>query len=565
MADFAGFYQKRWLHCLIIAIIGALSYSGTLNSPFLFDDVPNIVDNPAVKDLSYYTNPKKADELGDYDSFKNRVAGKDVFGRRIVGYLTFAINYKVHGLDARGYHAANLIIHIINALLVYALASLLLRVSGGISRELGDFLPLFSALVFISHPVQTQAVTYIVQRFASLAAMFYLSAVILYMKFRSSGKILFYLLAIAASFLAIKTKETAFTIPVVLACTELFFFRANGRQRLLFLSPFALLSIVFAANAFGSSAAFQGSASEYLFTQFRVVVTYVRLIFLPVGQNLYYDYPIYKSFFDAKVMLSAAFLLSIAAFGAYSYRFNKLVSFGIFWFFIALSVESSIIPIADVIFEHRVYLPSVGAIIAITSGIGALVRKKSVFILIMALIVSILSIAAVSRNRVWADETLLWEDVVKKSPGLFQARNNLGNAYLSKGRANQAEAEFTEAVRLAPGFAQGYYNLAVIYASRGESGRAKKYFETALGISPDFANAHNNLASIYYQEGNRPEAMRHYSLAVRLMPRLAEAHYNLGLLYAQSGDLASAKEAFESALRARPDYPEAKKALEALE
>ncbi|MBI5196365.1 MAG: hypothetical protein HZA10_08585 [Nitrospirae bacterium] len=184
--------HKATIHTLLI-IIGFLAYSNTFNISFQFDDASNIVENPIIKDLQYVAEPSNAKAFPLYNTFKNR----------FIGYFTFALNYRLYGLDVTGYHIVNLAIHIINALLVYWLALLtffkgakgqrdkvaegqdsLSMVNGQQSTNL---IALFSALIFVSHPVQTQAVTYIVQRFTSLVTMFYLLSLVMYVKFRTQN------------------------------------------------------------------------------------------------------------------------------------------------------------------------------------------------------------------------------------------------------------------------------------------------------------------------------------------------------------------------------------------
>ncbi|MBI4838692.1 MAG: hypothetical protein HY806_06030, partial [Nitrospirae bacterium] len=195
-----------------------------------------------------------------------------------------------------------------------------------------------------------------------------------------------------------KTKEIAFTLPIIIVLYEFMFFDGKIKKRILYLIPL-LLTILIIPLAYMESGKSTGdlisdlsetarlqtemSRMDYLFTQCRVIVTYIRLLFLPVNQNLDYDYPVYHSFLNPNVFLSFLFLMVIFCIGVYLlYRSRithylsvcnaqavtlRITAFGILWFFVTLSVESSVIPIVDVIFEHRVYLPSIGAIIATTT------------------------------------------------------------------------------------------------------------------------------------------------------------------------------------------------------
>ncbi|MHC4502886.1 MAG: tetratricopeptide repeat protein, partial [Planctomycetota bacterium] len=324
---------------------------------------------------------------------------------RPVGYFTFAVNYRLSGLHVTSYHVVNLAIHIANALLLYGLVVLSFRtprLSGSSLAGGAPLLALFAALLFVSHPIQTQAVTYIVQRFTSLATLFYLLAIFLYVKARLCDKIfphatVLFAASVLAAVLAMKTKEISFTLPVTILFYDLLFLAGSAKKRLVPFIPMLLTMLIIPMALFD----FTGSLGEtigdigqrarletdmsraaYLFTQFRVITTYIRLLFLPVGQNLDYDYPLYTSFFQPGVFMSFVFLLLLFAGGVYLIvRSRKgepslrLAGFGMIWFFVALSVESSIIPIVDVIFEHRVYLPSAGAFTALVCGAFLLVSK----------------------------------------------------------------------------------------------------------------------------------------------------------------------------------------------
>jgi len=200
--------EKPLVHVLLIVILGLIVYSNTFHVPFVFDDAPNIVNNPVIKDLKYFIDPAEAKALLFYGPLKIRYAV----------YLSFALNYKINGLDVTGYHIVNLAIHIINALLVYLIVILTFRTPAvkpltGQNKDISWLTALFSALLFVAHPIETQAVTYIVQRLASLTAMFYLLSVMSYIKSRISTerftRYTFYAISIISAVLAMKTKETA--------------------------------------------------------------------------------------------------------------------------------------------------------------------------------------------------------------------------------------------------------------------------------------------------------------------------------------------------------------------
>ncbi|MBI5205637.1 MAG: tetratricopeptide repeat protein [Nitrospirae bacterium] len=597
--------DKRIFHVLLIIVVGLLVYSNTFNVPFHFDDINNIVANYKLKDLTNFWPPS---------------------GSRWLGYLTFALNYYFGELNVTGYHIVNLTIHIFNASLIYWLVVLTLRVlkyqrvkvSEYQSSEDSDtmtlehsatsLIALFSALLFVSHPIQTQAVTYIVQRFTSLATMFYLLSLIMYIKWRESrgqraeGKeqkienrklhatrYTLYAVSLVSAVLAMKTKETSFTLPIIIVLYEFMFFEGNIKKRILYLLPLLFAMLIIPLSLIGidkpigdvigemrevSQETEQISRWSYLFTQFRVIVTYTRLLAFPINQNFDYDYTVYHSFLNPNVFLSFLFLLLIFGFGiylSYSKRYKlyatRLTAFGIFWFFITLSVESSIIPIRDVINEHRLYLPSIGLVVAFTTSVFYVLqfigsrRRFAVFysvptlIIFMALITITLSIAAYQRNTVWKDAVSLWGDAAAKSPNKARPNYELGVAYGKLGDEN-AFYYMKKAKQLNAPFFYKAMNLAENYRKQRRFDEAIKEYQRILKTNPTQPKIRNNLGLVYYEKGLLGEAVKEYGEAIKLDPKLSVAHYNLGLIYFDMGLIKEAIKEYREAIMLDPQDPE---------
>lgn len=583
----AAFLWKPVVHILIIVILGILIYSNTFNAPFVFDDIYSITHAPGIKDIRNFFNLQS------------------MYDNRNIGFLTFALNYKLHGLNVAGYHIFNLFIHLLNALLVYWLVILTFRTPYASAYLQKDVLktsdpyrwiPLFTALLFVSHPVQTQAVTYIVQRFASLATLFYLVSLVTYIKARGSdsskkARYAFFAASIISAVLAMRTKEIAFTLPVMVLLYEFMFFQGDIKKRMLYLLPLLPLlltmfiiplSMMRSRGAIGIDEITKIAGSvdvsrwDYLNTQFRVIVTYIRLLFFPVNQNLEYDYPIYRTFFTPPVFLSFFVLLGVFLSGIYLFyrsfksdqanRFwYRLIAFGIFWFFVTLSVESSIIPIKDVIYEHRLYLPSVGYFIAIMSGIVFIYVRLAnrtkvltkVFMPVMILMVISLSLTAYARNMIWRDEVTLWEDVLRKSPHNDRPHYNLGVAYQEQGRFDDAIREYQTATNLNPNHAKAYSNMGAVYHQQGRLDDAIREYQTAINLKPDYADTHYNLGLAYYKQGRLDDAVNAFQATIKIKPDYAGAHLNLGLAYHKQGRIDDVVNAFQTAIKIKPDYADA--------
>jgi Tfp pilus assembly protein PilF len=563
----------RRMSIFFIIGLALLIYSNTLDVPFVFDDNPNIVGNPAIKDLKYFKNIFCFDNL-QLSKLFYKSSLLDLFETRVIGHLSFAVNYKIHEFYPAGYHAINLLIHIFNGVLVYLLISLTFRTPyfkrhSEEGREFNVSLSaLFIALIFISHPVQTQAVTYIVQRFASLATMFYLMSIVFYVKFRlqqedgikcrsdKAKAIILYVISILSAVLGMKTKEIVFTLPVMIIAYEYMFLNGQKRRRFLNIIPFILTMLIIPltlikVNAIGDAVSIASSKDirwwEYLFTQFRVVITYIRLLFVPINQNLDYDYPVYRTFWDIKVICSFMFHIAAIALGFYLYRKSRqsgreqlrLVAFGIVWFYVTLSVESSVIPIADVIFEHRLYLPSIGFFMALMSVVK-LVRDRMKLadrgiIAIMVVIVMLLSVSAYMRNAVWKDEITLWEDVAKKSPHKARVHYNIGVLYVDISKIDNAFNEFNIALSLKPDFLDVYNSMGVVYFKQGLVDMAIEAHKKALSINPKFVKSSFNLGNIYAQQGRIKDAIVQYEDVIKTDRYYEGTYMNLAALYAKDG------------------------------
>lgn len=581
---------------LIIVVVGLAAYAPSFSVPFQLDDSPNIRENPLV------TQPGLFLHSSDYCSRLPEESDQSVvckfFKTRFVGYASFAVNHAVHGLDPWGYHAVNFVIHIVNALVVAWLVILTFRtpvMRNSISESGIKWMALAVGLFFVSHPLQTQAVTYIVQRFASLATSFYLLSVTLYVKWRlavveksaekRNGSWWFYGASLLSAVLGMWTKEIAFTAPLAATLYEGMFFEGAWKRRIVGLLPListmALipLNLLHAGNAPGEMLGEMQdvtrlfstlSRPEYLWTEMRVMMTYLRLLAIPVGQNLDYDYPVSHSFFSGPVLLSFACIVLLLGLGMYWHvrsrtvtaRLYRLASFGVLWFFLALLVESSVIPIVDVIFEHRVYLPSVGffvAAVVLCYGIVDRARKRGISArpmaaVALACVVILFAGLTHARNKVWQSDVSLWEDVVKKSPGKSRGYNNLGRAYFAANKINDAIHMYEKALRLDSRNYQALNNLGMAYYTLGSYERAAAAYRAAIYVMPGAPVVHNNLGMAYFQLGQLEESEKSYSLAVSLDPFYAQAYNNRGAVYGRRKEYNRAIEDFSRAISIAPGF-----------
>jgi tetratricopeptide (TPR) repeat protein len=384
-----------------------------------------------------------------------------------------------------------------------------------------NLIALFAGLIFVSHPLQTEAVTYIVQRAASMATLFYVATLCLYVKSRlvqDTRMKIYYIGSLLTAVVAMFTKEIAITLPLMILLYEFSFFKPNRN----YLTPFFLtlfiipITMLFTHNESINFQEIQGamkgamgiSPMHYLLTQFRVMVTYIRLVFLPLNQNLDYDYPVFESIFELPVLISFLFLVSILYFAKRLFSKYRLVSFAIFWFFLTLLPESSLFPIHDVIFEHRLYLPLVGYSMFLVCSVYYLFGNNSIrtMVIVLTMIVGCNSVLTYQRNKVWKDEFTLWDDTVKKSPYKARPYNNRGFAYDKQGNFTQAISDYNKAIGLNPEYAEAYTNRGVAYAKQNNFTQAMPDFIKAIELNPKLAAVYNNRAVVYYKLKKYDEA-----------------------------------------------------------
>ena len=554
-------------HLILILGAGILAYSNSLRGPFLFDDPTTIVSNPLIRDLGrFFTDP----------------ALFMAFPRRFIGFLTLALNYRLGGLNVAGYHAVNLLLHLATSLLLYAFCRVLLSRANPEKPKSAPDRPHFAflaAILFAIHPIQTQAVSYITQRFTILATLFYLLALLCYCRARLSGRYgrtfphtaAWYAAALLATICAMLSKEISFTLPLAVVLCDLTFFRDRLRNRLNWLVPFIgtlailpILTLLTGASepelsslvGTGHPSALLPSHHDYLITQLAAIATYLRLLLLPVNQTLDYDYPLYSSL-SAVPLLGAVLLLALIVLAAALLRRSsdsiteRLAGFGILWFILSLTVESGLVPLADLVNEHRLYLPSVGVSLvaaAVAAGLEARISPRKVQVAAGCL-VFILAASTWKRNLVWSDEILFWSDAVDKAPGKARPHYNLGVILSRRGITDAAEQEFTTALTRDPGHASALYNRGVLRASRGDFEAAQADYRKALNIEPSLAEAHNSLGALHASRGELNEAIQAYRLAVSLAPNLADARNNLGAALAAAGSPDAAITEITAAIR----------------
>ncbi len=562
-------FKHHLLSVCSIIFLCILIYSNSLNSPFAFDDSPNIENNPYIR-------------ISELDFQKISDAGfKSISYNRPLANISFALNYYFGKYDVTGFHVVNIIIHIINGILVYFFSLITIKQTSNIPDQ--NFphvrsasiqvMSLFAALIFIAHPVQTQSVTYIVQRMNSMAAMFFLLALILYINGRLSRikwkRWALFLGCFLSWVMSLGCKETAGMLPFIILLYEWYFFQDLRlgwlKQNIKYFIGLFVVLIILVLIYLGKSP-FDKILSSYahrdftmferVLTQFRVVVFYISLLLFPHPSrlNLLHHVTISHSFLNpATTLLSLLVIFGLGFLAILIARKQRLISFFILWFFINLIIESSVIGL-EMVFEHRLYLPILGFILIVASMIFHLLKKQAWAITLAVIMILFLGSATYVRNKVWQDSVTLWSDVVSKNPKSYRAYHNMGVVLKEQGRHKEAIDYFSRALSIKPEFAEVHNNLGFALMEQGRLKEAIDYFTEALKIQPDFAQAHNNLGTAFISQGRIKEATDHFSEAIKLKSDYAEAHNNMGNSLQEQGKLKEAIQFFSNALRIKPDF-----------
>jgi tetratricopeptide (TPR) repeat protein len=442
----------------LIVILGLAAYFNTFSAPFTFDTVMNITENPMVRDVA---------------NIPSILAGTEgTFASRPLIHATFALNYHLDGLDPRGYHALNVALHLANGILLFLLILLTGKSLGFPEGEVTPAATL-SAILFTLHPVQTEAVTDVVNRSMLLATTFYLLGIILFLKAVTSEKRkgLFVAALFLASLLGMGSRENFATFPVTLFLYDLFFvskFRIRQTARHWWAYVPVLLSLGYMAHillghTYDRGTEFAGAGvphMDYFFTQFNVHWTYLRLLAVPVGQNLDYDYRISQTLFELPTLISFMGYAGLWIAGLVFARRRPVLVFPMLWFLIVLlpvsfGVTLLDLRLDDVIFEHRLYLP--GAAFFVLPGVAVCLllggsRTRAVGVALAVFLPIAFGVSAYERNSLWKTSIGIWGDAASKSPMKARPHNNLGLAYADEGQYRKAAEHYERALKLDPDY-----------------------------------------------------------------------------------------------------------------
>lgn len=574
-----GWWANRFTPLILIGLAGCLVYANTFSVPFLFDDIAHIPENQAIKSIW---------------------PGNYIHSHRPVVEYSFALNYAVHGLQLWGYHALNLAIHLAAGLCLYGCASrTFARLDGSLGQS-SQLAGLAVALPWVVHPLQTQAVTYIIQRHESLMGLFFLVTLYCFIRgLDSPNPRRWHALSVLACFLGMGCKQVMVAAPLVVLWYDRAFVSASWRElwnrnKFYYLGLFASWGFlawtmrgILAATQAGVAAGTSGdvivvkglNSWNYLLSQAGVIAHYLRLCFWPSGQCLDYGpWPVAQTPLD--IWPQGLVVVGLVGATVWAVFRRPKLSFLGGWFFLILAPTSSVLPIVDLVFEHRMYLPLAAVIAAVVAALPAAARllnasavqsPAAAASLLLAVAVS-LGTATYLRNSTYATVETVWTDIIAKRPNNARALSVYGSYLADLGRHDEAAILFKRSVEAhlsggAVGIAReqlaarAAFNYGSHLINLGRFDEAAIYFQKSLDLIPPGSDGEKQalagLAASLVPLGRLDEAEKHCRELLRRDPNDLEAVINLAMTHFARGDLQAAREHYDRGLQIDPNCAEA--------
>jgi len=546
-------FRYNALAIALLIIFGILVYSNTFHNPFVFDDINFItLNNPHLhmRQLSWAGIEEAAFEAQPGDRFLPKIS--------------LALNYYFGAENPFGFHIVNLAIHILTCILLFGFLQTTLKIPGaGIGRLVSlpqdlakrtwttIFICFSAALIWLAHPIQTNAVTYMCQRMASMVAMFYLLSLLAYARGRTSWACgsrkkaaAYFFLCLVAGACAVASKENSGMLPVFILLYEWFFFQDLRNLATIRILPWLVVGcivfIVIAVMYIGinpiqfiqsSYTAREFTLSQRVMTEFRVVAYYLSLMAFPFPSRLHldHDYPLsYSLIHPPSTLMDMIMIIALFAVAGYAAKKERIISFCIFWVLGNLVIESSIFGI-EIIFEHRMYLPSMMLCFMAALLVFKLFRSPWQAGGVLAAFSILLAVWAYQRNAIWQSDVSFWTDNAIKSPEKARPYQNLAFSNQLQGNFKAAIDNYRKSIRIKP-HPVAYFNLGLALEKEKNYLDAVESFLEALKMGYNTADVHSNLAQTLANMGEFEDAVMHFKLALKFDPADRAIRSNLDKL-----------------------------------
>jgi len=546
--------MKSVYYVAVIALLGMLLYSNTLQNKFLWDDEHYIYRNVYVKNFDLKNLLTKNVGAG--------AQRPDNFYRPLQ-MLSYAVIYKFAGLNVLPYHCFNICLHVLNSILIFTF--LLKFVVEG-----DKMVAFVASLIFITHPVYTEAVTYINGTADPLYTFFSLLGLLCYAKYKSSKNNLYSAFTVLLCVLAVLSKETGIIYPVLLFTYAIFAYYKNKtgavpsqvskkadkklskaskvvskaepplsshkivnfvKENYIIFICGAIMAVYFILRLtvlnFQNTLNFYGSENIYtknlhyrIFTFIKVLLTYYGLLLFPLHLHMERTVPISITL-DSDVTFSLFLLAIFAILLLRIYRKHPAVLYGAVWFYTALLPVSGIIPINILLSEHWLYLPSIGVWLVFSYIYNKMIKKGAAKYIIGGigfLWLIFLSVRTIYRNRDWRDPITFYEQTLKYAPWSTRVMNNLAMAYDEKGDVMKALELYKRAIANEDIYPELHHNLANVYLRLNDVENAILEYKKAISMNPGFIHSYKRLAMLYINLHRYDEAKYLLNKALEICP-----------------------------------------------
>jgi tetratricopeptide (TPR) repeat protein len=536
------------LYLLAIIVLTLAAYSGTIRNGFIhFDDTVYITENPHVKEglsLSGVTWSFHAFHAGNWHPLT---------------WLSHMADVSLFGLDPSGHHAMGLLIHVLAALLLFAL---LRQVTGSLHGAA------LVAALFAIHPLHVESVAWASERKDVLSAFFWFATLWAYARYVKKNAAVWYGMVLLLFACGLMAKPMLVTLPVLLLLFDFWPLGRFGKENVpafrLIMEKLPLFGLVAGSVVLTLIAQREAIAPldkvslvERLTNAVVSYGVYLLQTVLPAGLAVFYPFPEKPQVVLAVVLLGGFCLLTFVAIRQWKRR--PYLLFGWLWYCITLVPVIGILQVgAQAHADRYTYIPLVGIFIMIVwflrdTAIRQNKAQRRLMATVAVVIIAGMVVLTARQVRVWNNDEALFSHALKVTRNNYVALNNLGLLYDNNGRADKALEYFTAAIRIKPDFAEALNNIGNLMRGEGNGDEAMQYYRRALAANPDLAVVHSNLGIELAKRGNTAEAAEQYRKAISLEPQRADAYYNYGNLLAAAGRYEEALTYFKKACERAPD------------
>lgn len=536
---------NRWsvlASMILIVLLGVTVYGNSLNGQFIWDDKVLVKDNLTITEWSHLPQIfRKETGAG---------AGARYNFYRPMQMLTYMLDYHLWKLDQRGYHLTNILLHICAALALYWLVTIFYH---------HQILSLLTGILFVSHPIHTEAVTYISGRADSLALLFMLLCFIFYIKHLQAKGIGTFGLMIATYLCALLSRENSFILPPLLLLYHYSFKVKLKIGPFLSVTCVAFIYLVWRFIHFNPDLSHQTLLLQRIPGIFVALADYIRLLLLPFNLHMEYGARLF-AFTDVRAMIGILLFSIIILYAFRQKDRNPFIFFSISWFFIALVPQSNLFPLSAYMAEHWLYVPSIGFFLILARGLNYFLTRDGKKIIGGVLIVGLVgfySCLTVKQNILWREPISYYQKLLEHVTDSPRVYNNLGLAYSEMGKESKAQALYQKAIKVDSTYFDAHYNLGNTYKALGKEEEAVASYKKTVGLSPKYTKAYYNMGITYAQMGRKEEAILSYEEAIKLEPENAILYNNLGTVYSAMNHADKALAYYKEAVKINPNYEKA--------